>query len=231
MQHVEASRIYLYALVYTAHHNAANRLGLPHALRAPIHQLSVHQSEPKPSRWRDCFYRVFIFEQAAENTQLFFGKARQTMVCRARFSTLRLASMCHMLRCSQLQFFSTRLCWAKRIRCIKVYHTEVNTCVDFKLRCVIKYYSCRGKMTAQIFKKLKTAYSDEGWLSWATVFWWSKLFTKGPKSTQLWPRGGSKLTVTTETLLNMVSAIIREDRRLFITSLSQSPGIYNATSQ
>ncbi len=55
----EASRICLCALMYTAHHAVANRLGLPHALRAPIHWLLIHQSEPKSSL-RQCFYTPHV---------------------------------------------------------------------------------------------------------------------------------------------------------------------------
>ncbi len=69
-----------------AHHTAANRLSLPHTLHAPIHQLLVHQSEPKPSMWQGCFYDVIIFDLGEENVQLFFDKARQTRAHRPRFS-------------------------------------------------------------------------------------------------------------------------------------------------
>ncbi len=91
----------LHTSVYGTLH-CANKLGLPHVLRAPIHQLSVHQSEPKPSMRRGCFYCVFIFDLTEQNAQLFFGKARQTAACRARFSVLRLASA----RCVLKHIFS-----------------------------------------------------------------------------------------------------------------------------
>ncbi len=56
--------------------------------------------------------------------------------------------------------------------------------VQDEQRYVIKYYLQHSETAAQIFEKLKTTYSDEDRLSWATVLWWYKLFTKGCKSTQ-----------------------------------------------
>ncbi len=72
MCHAETSQICPCVLVYMAHCAVANRLGLPHALRVPMHQLLFHQSEPKPSIQRACLYRVLIFDLAKENVQLFF---------------------------------------------------------------------------------------------------------------------------------------------------------------
>ncbi len=76
-------------LVYTAHCAMANRLGLPHVLHTLIHRLLVHQCKPKPSMQRGCFHRVFTFDLAKENVQLFFGKVKQTATRRATFTVPR----------------------------------------------------------------------------------------------------------------------------------------------
>ncbi len=89
MQCTEASRICLSVLECMVHCTAANRLGLSFAVRASINWLLVHQSEPKSSMRRGCFYGVFIFDLAEENAQLFFGKVRQTVACKGRFSVFR----------------------------------------------------------------------------------------------------------------------------------------------
>ncbi len=57
-------------------------------------------------------YRVLIFDLVEENVQLFFGKARQIVARRARFSVPWLASACCVLRCvlgliSQLSYYQT----------------------------------------------------------------------------------------------------------------------------
>ncbi len=94
----KASRICHCVLVYTTNCAAEKRLGLPHVLHISIHWLSVHQSEPKPSMRRGCFFHVFILDLAEENAQLFFDKARQTAAHRARFSTqsqIQHTSICH----------------------------------------------------------------------------------------------------------------------------------------
>ncbi len=89
-QRAEASQICLCVLVlFMAHRATANWFGLPHVLHTLIHQLLVDQSESKLSMQRGCFYRLFIFEPAEENAQLFFIKARQTAVCQARLTVLR----------------------------------------------------------------------------------------------------------------------------------------------
>ncbi len=85
-------------------------------------------------------------------------------------------------------------------------------------RYVIKFFWQMGKPAQQTYQAMKEVHQDDC-LGQSTILHWHNFFTKGRESVALKPHSGRPASIVTETNINTVTAIIRDDCHMSVKML------------
>ena len=105
---------------------------------------------------------------------------------------------------------------------------EFNCRMTIKQRINLKFCAKRGKTATETLKMLRDIYRDYS-MSRTRVFEWHKRFVEGREDVEDDPKSGRPCTSTTDTNIEKVRQLVRNDRRLTIRVIANEVGMDKET--